>query len=245
MAREPIVGNDNDNWGTVLNTFLSVGHNTDGTTTQNVTASNIQPTGTQAAGSNALPSAADHVHPAPAWVLADNNLLAATASLDSIGSGALTVAGSLYLNKIPIRTSFTTGTVWISISGAGSGTSTNSFLGLYSLSGSTYTLIAQTNDISGNVSTGAKNYAFQSSVSLTAGQQVFGAILTNLSVTQPTIRQYSGASAPAANMNLTTALSRTVVNGTTDTGVSALPATLSTGNNNVSLANPYWMGLST
>lgn len=31
MARLPIVGGDLDNWGTVLNDFLGVAHNTDGT----------------------------------------------------------------------------------------------------------------------------------------------------------------------------------------------------------------------
>jgi hypothetical protein len=31
MSRLPTVGSDNDNWGTVLNDFLSVSLNTDGT----------------------------------------------------------------------------------------------------------------------------------------------------------------------------------------------------------------------
>lgn len=247
MASLPIVGDTNDAWGTALNSFILTHANPDGTLTQNATASTIQLPGTQAAGTNALPAAADHVHPANGWVPSDNGLFASTASLDAVDGGAICVAGSLYLNKIPIRTSFTTGTMWVLISAAGNGSSTNSFLGLYSLNtiSGVFTLLGQTNDISGNVSTGAKAYALQSSVSLTAGQVVYGAILTNLSVTQPTFRQYSSGSAPAANMNLTTALARSVVNGTTDTGVSVLPATLNNTNNNVNLANPFWMGLAT
>lgn len=39
MARLPIVGGDPDNWGTVLNDFLSVAHNTDGSLLSSAVAS--------------------------------------------------------------------------------------------------------------------------------------------------------------------------------------------------------------
>ncbi|MCL2037645.1 hypothetical protein FWG95_01415 [Candidatus Saccharibacteria bacterium] len=39
MARLPIVGGDPDNWGTVLNDFLGVAHNTDGTLNSSAVAS--------------------------------------------------------------------------------------------------------------------------------------------------------------------------------------------------------------
>ena len=41
MARLPIVGSDNDSWGTVLNEYLSVSLNTDGTIKSSAISSKI------------------------------------------------------------------------------------------------------------------------------------------------------------------------------------------------------------
>lgn len=250
MAREPLVGGDNNTWGTVLNTFLSVSHNADGTLILNSSPGNINMDGTVNPGATASAADAGHIHPAPVWVPADNGLLAASSTLDAVSTGALSTAGTLYLNKIPVRYGFTTGTIWVALSAAGNAapTSTGTFLGLYSLVGSTYTLVAQTSDVaSGLTTTGAKSFPFTvtGAASLTAGQAIFGAILTNFNTTQPTFRQYSGASAPVVNLNLATTAARTFVNGTAFTSVAALPATLNTSTNAVGTANPFWMGLST
>lgn len=73
-ARLPVVGGDSADWGTILNTFLQVSHNSDGTLTNaavqqagapvldNVT-SDIQPLGAQTAGSIGKAADAGHVHP--------------------------------------------------------------------------------------------------------------------------------------------------------------------------------------
>jgi hypothetical protein len=73
-ARLPVPGSDDGTWGDILNSFLQVSHNSDGTLQPSAvqqagarqldtSASDIQPLGTQAAGSTGKAADAGHVHP--------------------------------------------------------------------------------------------------------------------------------------------------------------------------------------
>jgi len=73
--RLPIPGQDDGAWGTILNDFLDVSHNSDGTLMSSAvqqagvpvldaSASDIQPLGVQTAGTTGKAADAGHVHPA-------------------------------------------------------------------------------------------------------------------------------------------------------------------------------------
>lgn len=73
-TRLPTPGGDAGDWGNILNGFLEISHNADGTLQPSAvqqagapvldtTASNIQPLGAQAAGSTGKAADAGHVHP--------------------------------------------------------------------------------------------------------------------------------------------------------------------------------------
>lgn len=245
MAREPIVGDDSNNWGTILNQYLSVAHNTDGTTLLDTTATNIKSNGNVSTGSTGIAVASDHVHPATGATLSDNGLLAATSSLDAMGAGAITTAGTVYINRMFIRSNITATTLWITISTSGSGSnnpSTSSLLGLYSSNGTTATLLSATVDMTTvSIVSGARAYNLVTPQSLTAGQVIYGAIVTNLATTQPTIRQYAGGAVAGVNLNLAAASLRSATNGTTQ---STLPGTLTMSSNNAGSAATFWMGIS-
>jgi peptidoglycan/xylan/chitin deacetylase (PgdA/CDA1 family) len=74
MSRLPTPGSDNGTWGSILNSFLEVSHNADGSLKPSAlqtagavqldtSASDIQALGTQAAGSTGKAADAGHVHP--------------------------------------------------------------------------------------------------------------------------------------------------------------------------------------
>lgn len=202
------------------------------------TAGDIAALGTQAAGSSGKWADGTHVHPAPGWVPADNGLLAVCSELDNTVAGSVAIAGTLYLQKIPIRVALTATNIWFLISSAGSGASTGSFTGLYSSAGS---LLSGTADIAASITaTGAKSVALTTPQSLAAGSFVWAAFLVNLATTQPTPRSIAASSPAAVNLNLAAAVLRTAVNGT---GLTALPASITPSSNTATGALPFWIGI--
>jgi hypothetical protein len=124
--RLPIPGQDNDAWGAILNDFLDVSHNSDGTLMTSAvqqagvpvldgTVSDIQPLGIQTAGTTGKAADAGHVHPttgiaklsgatftgyvAPAVIqLTYGSSIAIDASLSNVFAVVLTASSSTISN---------------------------------------------------------------------------------------------------------------------------------------------------
>jgi Pectate lyase superfamily protein len=104
--RLPVSGQDDGVWGDVLNGFLEVSHNPDGTLMPSAitaaggvqldgTANDIQPLGTQAAGSVGKAADAGHVHPMP--TASQVGALSSTSDLSAIAAANAT-AGVVSMN---------------------------------------------------------------------------------------------------------------------------------------------------
>lgn len=129
-------------------------------------------------------------------------------------------AGSLYLQKLQIRAACTITNLWWAIQAAGVGSSTGSYSGLYSSSG---TLLSGSADI-GTQMTGSnlQSQALTTPQALSAGTFVWAALVVNLATTQPTLYK-SGTISQAVNANLTPATARTTLQGS---GHTTLPASV-------------------
>ena len=199
--------------------------------------------GTAFLGNSGEPSDAAHIHAAANWVPADNGLVAAVAAPETMsGGGGATVAGTLYLSKIPLRYPVTVfSQIWFNISSAGLGASTGSFTGVYDPNGN---LLGTSTDIGASLllSTGTKSFQFGTSVAIpaTAGF-IWAALVTNLASTQPTLRSVGQGSPSVMNTNLGNAVLRCAINGTS---LSALPATITPSSNASANSFPYWFGIS-
>jgi hypothetical protein len=204
------------------------------------TAADIQALGTQAAGSAGKAADAGHIHPAPGfWMPSDNGLLAATDQLAPASASTAPVAGTLYLVKLPARAALTVTNIWFVISTAGSGSSTGSYIGLYS---STGTLLSGSSDIGTQLTTSAvsREIALTTAQTLGAGAFAWIALLTNLASSQPTIRaQNYGTVLP--NINLAAASYRIATNGT---ALTSLPPTITPSSNAGGSALGFWFGVS-
>lgn len=200
------------------------------------TATDIQPAGTQSAGSNGLIADSGHVHPTTGWLPADNGYLVANFDpmISTVSSTA--TAGTLYLMKVFIRSPMTWTNVHFNINTVGSGSSTGSYVGLYSPSG---TLLSGSADI-GSVLTGSGG---GHSVTLTTAQVltpsttsfVWVAFLCNLATTQAKL---AAMASNAGNDNLSTSAYRFAVNGT---GLTSLPSSITPSSNSGSGAIMYFM----
>ena len=172
------------------------------------------------------------------WLPVDNAFLAATASLDGVDNQFQTVAGTLYLLKLPVRASFTCTSLSYIVSTGGSGASTGSFVGLYNSAG---TLLSGSADIGANLAVAADyTTALTSAQALTAGTFVWAAMLTNLATTQPTFRAWATPSALVTNIGLAAAAFRVATNGA---GLVALPGSV-TPSANTSTGASIWIGAS-
>ena len=205
------------------------------------TAAHILLDGTQAAGANARPADSGHVHPANGVIPADHGLLAWSVDIDACINGFLLVAGTVYLVKIPVRYALTATYLWFSLTTAGSGASTGSYVGLYSSSG---TLLTGSSDLGTSIAGGNHQVTLTTPQSLAGGSFVWAAIVTNQASTQPTLRSpltYSGAT--TSNLNLSAALSRAAIpaGGTAQT---ALPGSFTPSSNTTGTSALLWFGIS-
>jgi len=203
------------------------------------TAGDIQAPGVQAAGSSGKAADAKHVHPENApWIPADNGLLAATDLLSTADATVQPVAGTLYLVKVPIRVALTATYLWTVVGTAGSGTSTGTYIGLYSSSG---TLLTGSSDIGSQLTTGfvSRQLSLTTAQALSAGSFVWVALLVNMP-TMPYLRQLNNGTV-LANINLTAATYRFATNGT---GLTALPGTITPASNAAPTISPFWFGIS-
>lgn len=170
---------------------------------------------------------------APPWEPSDNGLLLGTGDPIAFNAGFLTIAGTVYLTKLPVRASVFASNVWCVCTVAGVGASTGSFGGLYS---STGTLLSTSADAGGLVlGTGGVQIPLNTPQSLAAGF-VWAAFVFNLATTQPTLAR----SAATGNLGLSTALSRFAVPVTSQ---SSLPASFSPGALTPEAAT-FWAGIS-
>lgn len=163
----------------------------------------------------------------------DHGLLAWNYDWAAATNTNATTAGTLYLMRVNIRVSFTWTNVWFAVQAAGSGTSTGTFTGLYSSAGS---LLSGSSDMVASLtSTGVKSVALTTPQSVSAGTFVWVAILTNLSVTQPTL-QRSTNNVNVPNINLSAATARFTTNGTL---LTSLPGSITPSSNSLTSTSSY------
>lgn len=136
------------------------------------------------------------------WIPADSGLLVANMDpLFATGASSM-VAGVVYLQKLVARQAMTLTDLVYYVNTAASGTSSGSFVGLYSSAGA---LLSGSADIETYLlGTGMKAIALTTPQPLTAGQVVWAAIVENMSGTQPKL-QCNGVSSGVSNINLTAA----------------------------------------
>jgi hypothetical protein len=170
----------------------------------------------------------------PPWLASDNGFLAAVGDPVLFNAGFLTIGGTVYLSKIPVRAPITASNLWCICTVAGVGASTGSFGGLYSSAGS---LLTGSADIGGLVlGTGGVQIPLTTPQALAAGSFVWAAFLFNLATTEPTLARSSAT----GNINLAAAAARFAV---PITGQTALPGSFAPGSLTPDAAT-FWAGLS-
>lgn len=173
------------------------------------------------------------------WTPADSNLLLATGDPMALTSTAITIAGTLYLMKLPVRYLVKISSLWFLVTTIGAGTSTTSFVGLYSSAGA---LLSGSSDISTPLKTLAPAQCnLTTPQTLAGGTFVWAALLTNLGTTQPTLLKGLTATGNLPNVGLTAASYRWAINGT---GLSALPGTITPASNSSTNMLTFWAGAS-
>jgi hypothetical protein len=202
------------------------------------TATDILAAGNQAAGAKGQAADARHVHAENSpWIPADNNLLAATDSLAAVDATVQPAAGTLYLVKVPVRAPATFSNIWTVIGTAGVGTSTGSFIGLYSSAG---TLLTGSADIGTLLTTGfvSRELPVTTPQAVTAGTFVWVGFVINMP-TMPFLRQLNNGTV-VANVGLTAASYRFCTAGT---GLTALPGSITPASNTAPTISPFWFGV--
>ena len=177
---------------------------------------------------------------AAGWIPTDNGLLLAVCDMAAAGASAAMVGGSVYLGKMVVRRDVTVSRVWFQTSVAGTGSSTGSYVGLYSQAG---TRLAQSTDADATAAfkatAGPQSVALDVPQALKAGTFVWAALVENLDGTQPSLTTYAATIAARANLGLPPSQYRAASGGT---GQTTLPSSLTVSSQ--SAANPIWMGLS-
>jgi len=203
-----------------------------------LTATDVQPNGIQSAGSTTLGADAGHIHPASTWIPSDNALLTVQGGDPGlITSTSILTAGTLYLVKLPVRAPLTITSLMFLVSTIAAGTSTTSFAGLYSPSGS---LLTGSSDIGTPLkSGGAQSLPLTTPQALTPGVTpfVWAALLVNFGTTQPTLFKGASMTNNVPNAGLTAATFRWATNGT---GLSALPGSITPASNSSAAALSLW-----
>jgi hypothetical protein len=177
------------------------------------------------------------IGPPNTWTPQDNNLLTASGDPFAVSGSTAPAAGTLYLVKLKITAAITISNLWFLVATAGSGTSTGSYAGLYSSSG---TLLSGSADIGTSLtSSAAFSVALTTAQPLLAGSFVWAAVLVNMPG-MPALRNGIGSTGGPASLNLTAAAARWASNGT---GFTALPGTITPASNNTG-GPTYWCGVS-
>lgn len=176
------------------------------------------------------------------WIPADNNLLGATYDPILAESQTIGIAGTLYLLKLPVRTSTLITNILFLLSASGVGASTGSFAGLYS---STGVLLSGSSDIGGLLlsSAGGVTCPLTTPQSVSGGAESawpWAALLFNLATTQPTLGR-ANPTAALTNIGLIAANYRVAVNGT---GLLTLPGSIVPSSNTLAGAIGAWAGWS-
>lgn len=166
------------------------------------------------------------------WTPADNGLVAANMDPSNFSTNTVLTAGVLYLQKVKMATDSAVASIALSPRSPSGAGLANTFAGIYTISGTTATLIASTADVSTQMQTSSEqkfNLTAPTSV-LTAGTELFIGILVGSGSTLPTLQGLSGRS----NAFRTGAGRRILASGS---GQTALPSTvnLSTATDSVSL----------
>lgn len=176
------------------------------------------------------------------WLPQDQGtLLAAIGDPWTAQATILVTAGTVYLVKLTARQALTITNIILITTAAGSGTSTGSFVGVYSsaggapLSGSADLVTPFT------AAAGPQTCALTTPQAVAAGAFVWVAILSNLTVTQPTFAKGISTTGGigGANVGLTAATLRFAVNGTVQTSLPTIVAASNTQTN----ASDIWVGV--
>lgn len=171
------------------------------------------------------------------WTPPDNGLVAMNSDPANLTQNLVVSAGIVYLMKVKMHVESAVASVALAPrSPAGAGLS-NTFVGIYSVSGSTATLIAQSADVSSQMQTASEQKVPLSSPTPTqaAGTELWVAVLVGAGSTLPTLLGVAGR----ANMFRTGAGRRILTSGT---GQTALPSTINM--TAASDGNHIWAGLS-
>lgn len=176
------------------------------------------------------------------WIPPDDAFLAANYDPAVAAAGSQVVAGTLYLMRLNPRQGITVTNLWFGLSISASGTSTGTFVGLYSSAG---VLLSGSADMAGASGFGTGKEAAKCALTtpqvVGAGSVVYAAMLINVGTTLPTIYRAIGDQAFAAFSDyLPAAGLRFAVNGTS---LTALPATLTMANNTPTGARTWWVGV--
>jgi len=176
------------------------------------------------------------------WTPADNALIGANDSLAAAAGATVAVSkGTVTMMKIPIRASGTITNLVFGLGASGSGSSTGTFVGVYSSTGS---LLSGSSDV-GTLFTAAAPSVVTAPITtpqaVTAGQFVWAALLSNLGTTQPSLfRLGQTGSVTLLNLGLTATGYRFCTNGTG----TALGTQLTVASNTPTSAFTFWVGYS-
>lgn len=176
------------------------------------------------------------------WTPADNALLGANDSLAAAGGSNTAISkGTVTMMKIPIRSAGTVTNLVFGLGASGTGASTGTFVGLYSSLG---VLLSGSADV-GTLFTAAAPSIVTAPLAtaqpVSPGTFVWGALLSNLGTTQPSLFRLGGVgSVTLLNLGLTAASLRFCTNGTG----TALGTQLTVTSNTPTSAFTFWVGYS-
>jgi len=176
------------------------------------------------------------------WTPADNALLGANDNVAAAGGSTVAISkGTVTMMKIPIRASGTMTNLWFGLGASGVGSSTGTFVGVYS---STGVLLSGSADV-GTLFTAAAPSIVTAPLAtaqpVSAGTFVWAALLSNLGTTQPSLfRLGSTGSVTLLNLGLTASGLRFCTNGTG----TVLGTQLTVTSNTPTSAFTFWVGYS-
>lgn len=178
--------------------------------------------------------------PGATWLPSDLGFIGWTYDPSGTTNATLTVSGTVYLARVPVRTAQTISKLAIGITTAAATVTANeSFLGLYNAAG---TLVAST--AAGALDTlitsaGILNVAVATPYAAAAGY--YWVAFVNNATTAATVARASGASLSISNGGAAASSFRYAVNGTSQT---SLPGSITPGSNTVSGATTMWAAVS-